>query len=289
MGQLRQKMDKDLKLHGYCLGTRTNYLRSGIKLAQHFDLSPKDLDLPQVQQFLLHLIEEQGIGPAGHKMYVAGLKFLYGVTLERPEVAARLVFPKVPYTLPEVLSGQQVQTLLEAVTPLCHRAVLVCTYASGLRISEACRLQVGDINSQRDVIHVHRGKGQRDRFVPLGPTLLGLLRHYWVSERPKGPFLFPSSGASGCVTPQAVRESLHQAARKVELGRRVTPHLLRHSFATHLLEQGADLRTLQMMLGHGSIRSTMRYTHISAEQIKRTGSPLDRLEKATPPGARRSR
>ena len=106
-------------------------------------------------------------------MYVAGLKFLYGVTLERPEIAARLVYPKVPYTLPDVLSGSQVQTLLEAVTPLCHRAVVVCTYASGLRISEACRLQVGDINRQRDVIHVRGGKGKRDRFVPLGPALLG--------------------------------------------------------------------------------------------------------------------
>ena len=289
MGQLRHQMYVDLKLHGYSVSTRVNYLRSGIELSRHFDRSPKDLDLPDIQQFLLHLIQEKQVGPANHKMYVAGLKFLYGVTLERPEVAARLVFPKVPYKLPDVLSGEQVQTLLEAITPPCHRAVLVCTYASGLRISEACRLQVGDIKSQRDVIHVRGGKDQRDRFVPLGLVLLGLLRHYWATERPPLPFLFPSYGASGCVTPAAVRLSLHEAVRKVGLGQRVTPHLLRHSFATHLLEQGADLRTLQMMLGHGSIRSTTRYTHISAEHIARTGSPLDRLGKDTPPGARRSR
>jgi integrase/recombinase XerD len=289
MGQLRQKMDKDLKLRGYSLGTRGSYLRSGIKLAQHFDRSPKDLDLPDLEQFLLHLIEEKKVGPAGHKMYVAGLKFLYGVTLERPEVAAHLVYPKVPYTLPDVLSGEQVQTLLEAITPLCHRAVVVCTYASGLRISEACRLQVGDINSERDVIHVRCGKGQRDRFVPLGPALLELLRGYWAAERPPLPFLFPSFGASGCITPDTIRQSLHQAVRKVRLGRRVTPHILRHTFATHLLEQGTDLRTLQVLLGHGSIRTTTRYTHISTEHIARTGSPLDRLEKDTLPGARRSR
>ena len=289
MGKLRQQMDKDLKLRGYSLGTRDSYLRSGSKLAQHFARSPKDLDLPDLEQFLLHLIEEKKIGPAGHKMYVAGLKFLYGVTLERPEVAARLVYPKVPYTLPDVLSGAQVQTLLEAVTPLCHRAVLVCTYASGLRISEACRLQVGDIKSERDVIHVRSGKGQRDRFVPLGPALLSLLRGYWAAERPPLPYLFPSSGVSGCMTPDAVRQALHQAARTVGLGRRVTPHILRHSFATHLLEQGADLRTLQVLLGHSSIRTTTRYTHISAEHIARTGSPLDRLGKDTPAGVRRSR
>ena len=289
MGQLRHKMYVDLKLRGYSIGTTTNYLRSGIKLSQYFDRSPTDLGLPEVQQFLLHLIEEKKLGPAGHKMYVAGLKFLYGVTLERPEVAAGLVFPRVPYTLPDVLCGEQVQLLLEAVTPLCHRAVVVCTYASGLRISEACRLQVGDINSQREVIHVRLGKGQRDRFVPLGPALLGLLRSYWAAERPPLPFLFPSSGVSGCITPDAVRQSLHEAVRKVGLGRRVTPHILRHTFATHLLEQGTDLRTLQVLLGHGSIRTTTRYTHISCEHIARTGSPLDRLGKDTPPGQRRSR
>lgn len=289
MGKLRQKMENDLKLGGYSLSTRDNYLRSGQKLADYFNCSPKKLDLSHVQQFLLHLIEEKKLGPAGHKMYVAGLKFLYGVTLELPQIAARLVYPRVPYTLPEVLSGSQVQTLLEAVTPLCHRAVVVCTYASGLRISEACRLQVGDINSQRDVIHVHGGKGKRDRFVPLGPALLGFLRHYWKTARPQGPLLFPSSGASGCVTPDAVRDSLHQATEKVALGRRVTPHLLRHTFATHLLEQGADLRTLQVMLGHSSIRSTARYTHISSERIARTGSPLDTLGATCAPGARRSR
>lgn len=289
MGQLRHKMYVELKLRGYSLGTRRNYLRSGIKLAQYFERSPSDLGLPQIQQFLLHLIDDKQVGPAGHKMYVAGLKFLYGVTLERPEVAARLVFPKVPYTLPDVLSGQQVELLLEAVTPLCHRAVVVCMYASGLRISEACRLQVGDINSQRDVIHVRCGKGQRDRFVPLGPALLSLLRGYWAAERPPLPFLFPSSGVSGCITPDAVRQALHQAVRKVGLGRRVTPHILRHSFATHLLEQGTDLRTLQVLLGHGSLRSTTRYTHISTEHIARTGSPLDRLGKDSPPGPRRSR
>ena len=282
MGQVRDKMRSDLKLKGYSLSTSENYLRVGYKLAEYFRRCPSQLELPQVQQFLLHLIEDKKLGPAGHKMYVAGLKFLYGVTLARPDIASRLVFPKVPYTLPEVLSFEQVQVVLQAVTPLRHRAVLMCTYASGLRISEACRLQVGDIDRQRDVIHVRGGKGKRDRFAPLGPTLLGFLAEYWRADRPPKPLLFPDSGGSVCVTPDAVRRSLHLAAKKVGLGRRVTPHLLRHSFATHLLEQGADLRALQMMLGHGSIRSTVRYTHVSTAHIAKTGSPLDRGGKQSP-------
>lgn len=282
MGQVRDKMLSDLKLKRYSLSTIDNYLRVGSKLAEYFWLSPNQLELPQVQQFLLHLIDDRKLGPAGHKMYVAGLKFLYGVTLQRPDIASRLVFPKVPYTLPEVLSYEQVQTVLQAVTPLRHRAVLMCTYASGLRISEACRLQVGDIDRHRDVILVRGGKGQRDRFVPLGKTLLGLLADYWRAERPPMPWLFSDSQGTGCVTPDAVRRSLHLASKKVGIGRRVTPHLLRHSFATHLLEQGADLRALQMMLGHGSIRSTVRYTHVSTEHIAKTGSPLDRNDKQRP-------
>jgi integrase/recombinase XerD len=279
MGQLRDQMQKDLKLRGYAKSTEDHYLRCAYRLAAYFRRSPNDLSVAQVELFLLHLLDNEHIQPPTHKMYVAALRFLYGVTLRRPEVAARLVFPKVPYTLPDVLSPQEVDRLLSAVTPLSHRMVVACLYASGLRIEEACRLQPKDIDSARDVIHVRHGKRGRDRFVPLGKTLLAALRQYYREAQPGNTFLFPAQNASGCISPEAVRQALHIAALRAGLQKRVTPHLLRHSFATHQLEQGADLRALQVMLGHGSIRSTARYTRVSSAHIARTGSPLDRLRK----------
>jgi site-specific recombinase XerD len=287
MAQLRDKMHKDLRLRGYAKSTQDHYLRCAYRLAAHFRRSPQDLDVSQVELFLLHLLDNERIQPATHKMYVAAFRFLYGVTLERPQVAARLRFPKVPYTLPDVLSPEEVSRLLSAVMPLPARMVVACLYASGLRIEEACRLQVGDIDSARDVIHVRGAKRGRERFVPLGPTLLASLRAYYREVQPGKTFLFPADNALGHISSQSVREALHIAAQRAGLKKRVTPHLLRHSFATHQLEQGADLRALQVMLGHGSIRSTVRYTRVSTEHIARTGSPLDRLDpgpgKGTPP------
>jgi site-specific recombinase XerD len=288
MGQLRDQMKKDLKLRGLACSTQRHYLGCVHRLAAFFRRSPALLELPQIEQFLLHKIEKEHVNPAGHRLYVAAFKFLYGITLRRPEVAAHLVFPKGSYTLPDVLSPQEVDLLLRAVTPLPHRMVVACLYASGLRIGEACRLQVQDIDSARNVIHVRHGKGGRDRLVPLGPALLTSLRQYYRAAQPGKPFLFPANTAAGYVNPDAVRQSVRAAAKRAGLSKRVHPHLLRHSFATHQLEQGADLRALQVMLGHGSIRSTVRYTRVSAEHIARTGSPLDRLgtcaEERKPPG-----
>jgi site-specific recombinase XerD len=280
MGQLRDKMHEDLRLRGYAQGTVEMYLRHVERFAAYFMRSPKELGEEHIRKFLLYQIDEKHLSPASRKGYVAALKFLYGVTLGRKEVAARLVFPKVPHKLPDILSPEQVQRLLSAVVPLGHRAVLCCTYAAGLRIEEACRLQVGDIDSARGVIHIRVGKRGRDRLVPLGPALLSVLRAYYRARRPAGPWLFPGRGGAGHICADAVRDALFMAAQRAGMSKHVTPHLLRHSFATHQLEQGADLRTLQVMLGHGSIRSTAHYTQVSATQIVRTGSPFDRL----PPG-----
>jgi site-specific recombinase XerD len=183
----------------------------------------------------------------------------------------------VPHTLPDILSLDEVQRLLAAIASLKHRVILMAAYGAGLRISEACSLEVGDIDSARGLIHVREGKGQRDRYVMLSPRLLGALRLYWKHERPTGPQFFPGQAEESCISAKAVQAALRAAVLEAKITKHVTPHVLRHSFATHLLESGTDVRVIQVLLGHASIRTTMRYTQVSATHIGRTQSPLDRL------------
>lgn len=232
-----------------------------------------------MRQFLLYQLEHKKAGPASHKMAVAALKFFYGVTLGRPEVAVTIPWPKVPHTLPDILDPTQVRALLEALGTAKHRVVIMTTYAAGMRISEACGLRTVDVDSKRKLIHIRDGKQGRDRYVMLSQQLLLFLRVYWQLERPSGTLLFPGETQTGCVSTEAVRKALHQASQKLGLQKRVTPHLLRHRFATHLLEAGEDIRTIQVLLGHRSIRTTARYTQVSTRRIGRTQSPLDRLPK----------
>lgn len=210
-------------------------------------------------------------------MYVAAIKFLYEVTLGRPHEVARIPWPKVGHTLPEVLSGTEVDRLLACIPSAKYRAIVMTTYGAGLRINEVCSLQIGDIDSQRMVIHVREGKGKRDRYVMLPDRVLFMLRRYWAAERPQGPALFPGQRGARFVCASTVQSNLRKAARVAELGKRVTPHVLRHTFATHLLELGTDVRVIQMLLGHGSIRTTLRYTRVTRTQVAATKSPIDVL------------
>jgi site-specific recombinase XerD len=198
------------------------------------------------------------------------------VTLRRPEVAADIAYPKVKSALPDILSGTEMVQLLEALQSTMYRALVMTAYGAGLRISEVCRLQTTDIDSRRMLIHV-RGKGGRDRFVPLPERVLFTLRRYWVAMRPTGPELFPGKEPGRGISPDAVRPHLHAAAAKVGLRKRATPHVLRHSFATHLLELGTDIRVIQMLLGHTSIRTTLRYTRVTDKHVARVQSPVDVL------------
>jgi site-specific recombinase XerD len=285
MGQLRDKMYEDLKLRGYRPKTTVEYLRWGQRYAAYHDRSPQQMGEPEVRAFLMHLLEEKRVRPASHKMAVASLRFLYGVTLQRPEVAVRIPWPKVPHTLPEILSGTEVLALLEALPSIKQRGVVMTTYAAGLRISEVCRLRTTDLDAKRGLIHIRDGKGGRDRYVMLSAELLLFLRQYWRMARSQAPdakagaLLFPGETAAGSISEEAVRKALKEAAHKTGLVKRTTPHVLRHSFATHLLEAGEDIRTIQVLLGHRSIRTTARYTQVSARHIGRTQSPLDRLKK----------
>jgi integrase/recombinase XerD len=279
MGQLRDKMKADLKLRRYRSGTIDNYLWCARRYAAFHRRPPEQMGEQEMRRFLLHLVEERHIGPAGHKMHVAALKFLYGVTLDRPEVAVRVPWPKVPVKLPDILDGREVERLLGAIESMKYRAVLMTAYGAGLRISEACALRTTDIDSRRGVIHVRDGKRGRDRFVMLPQRLLAFLREYWRAVRPTGPELFPGVAPARPVAPRTVRAAVRKAAVTAKITKRVTPHVLRHCFATHLLEGGADIRTIQVLLGHGSIRTTARYTQVSTRHIARTKSPLDRLSK----------
>ena len=273
---IRDRMVADLELAGYSPSTMQAYLRCSDRFAEHYMRSPGELGETEVRCFLLHQLKVRGVKPASLKMYVGALRFLYSRTLGRPEVVESVPWPKVPKSLPVVLSGSEVEQVLQAITSLIHRTILTAAYGAGLRISEACRLASSDIDSKRMVIHVREGKRKKDRYVMLSERLLLLLREYWKAARPPGDSLFPGSGGEGTfVSPDTIRGALRRAVKACGLSKRVTPHTLRHSFATHLLESGADLRTIQVVLGHASIRTTTRYTHVSKQHVARTKSPLD--------------
>ena len=281
MGFLQERMRADLELGGYSVGTQKQYLIYAERFVAHYMRPPTALGEPEVRGFLLHQLRVRKVGPATHKLYVAALKFLYTRTLRRPEVVAWIPWPRVARTLPDILSGREVEALLDAVGVPGIRAAVMTAYGAGLRIAEVCALAVGDIDSRRMLLHIRTGKGQRDRFVMLADRLLVTLREYWCAVRPTGPALFV--GATGePLRADAVRRALHQAARRCGLHKKVTPHVLRHSFATHLLEVGTDIRVIQVLLGHRSIRTTAGYAQVSARHVGRTRSPLDLL--GTPGG-----
>jgi len=275
MGTLHDRMQDDLKLKNYARGTAQQYLSCARRFVEHFGISPVSLGEDDVRKYVLKLAEERS--PSTVKMHVAAIRFLYEVTLRSPEVVVGLHFPKVPHRLPDILSREEVWRLLEAIEPPKYRAVLMAAYGAGMRISEACSLLTTDIDSGRGVIHVRDGKRNRDRYVMLSPVLLTTLREYWKLYRPAVPVLFPGERPQTCVSHKAVRLALHEGRARAGITKRVTPHCLRHAFATHLLEDGADIRTIQALLGHGSIRSTARYTQVSVAHICKTPSPLDRL------------
>jgi site-specific recombinase XerD len=280
MGMLREKMLEDLRLRNRSAITQRCYLGCARRFAEHFGRSPAQLGEREIREFLLHLVDEKDVSPATHHQHVAALRFLYTVTLRRPAAVAAIPYPKVPKRLPEILSGSEVERLLSCITSVKYRALCSVAYAAGLRIDEARSLKPQDIDSVRGLIHVREGKGKKAREVMLGERLLEQLREYWRICRPQGEWLFPSNKSPDRpVNVRTLREALYQAVKAARLKRKVTPHLLRHSFATHMLEMGTDLRLIQMLLGHSSFRSTQRYAQLQAAHLRRIKSPLDLLGK----------
>ncbi len=277
MDDFVQHMTQDLEVRGLAKHTTSEYLRYARLFATYHKRSPRDMGEREVQQFLMHRLVDDRVSHATLKVSVAALRFLYGTTLKRPDVAVAIAYPKVKSALPDILSGSEIDRVLEALEEPKYRAIVMATYGAGLRISEVCALRVADIDSKRMLLHVRDSKGGRDRYVPLPERVLFMLRRYWVAARPQGPELFPGKEPGRPISVDAVRHHLHAAALKAGLQKRVTPHVLRHSFATHLLELGTDIRVIQMLLGHTSIATTLRYARVTPEHVARVQSPIDVL------------
>ena len=264
-----KRLREEFTLRGTPQRTQETYAGCIERFERYCGKSAAGLGEAQVREFLLHLCEWK-LSAITHNVYAAALFFLYTHVLKRPRVVAGLPRRKVARHLAQVLTPPEVERLLGALRSVVHRTVLMVAYGAGLRITEACSLTVADIDSKAGVIHVRGGKRRRDRDVMLGAAVLEGLRAYWRCRRPPGPELFPGrAGAGTHITRAAVGVGLRKALGAAGLaGRRTTPHCLRHSFATHMLEQGTDLRTLQVLLGHGSVVSTTRYVHVSAARMR---------------------
>ena len=273
-------MLEDMQLKNFSAGTQRSYIHYVTGYAYHYNLSPAKLGLDDVRNYQLHLIDQRQLSPNSINCFLSAVQFLYTVTLDMPWSKAQFGRMKVPEKLPVVLSEEEVLAFFEHVGILKHRAVLMLCYGSGLRISEAVSLKLENIDSKRMLIHVQQGKGAKDRYTVLSHRLLILLRAYWRIQQPADWF-FPGTKAGTHIQPATIQEMCRDAARLAGITKRVTPHVLRHSFATHLLESGSDTRVIQVMLGHSRIDTTARYTSVSPQTISRTGSPLDRLPMET--------
>lgn len=281
MGKLHDQMEGDLILKAYSPHTKRAYLRCVQQFVRHYMRSPEEMGETEVRNFLLYLVRDRQASPATQDMYVNALKFLYTITLKRPEAVKGISHPKRPKTLPVILSPEEVLRVFAAIRAVKYKAIIATAYAAGLRISEVCALQVSDIDSQRMRIHVRSGKGKKDRYVMLGESLLALLRQYYQAVRPQGGYLFPGQKPQQHISTTAVSLVLRKVIRETGLSKKVTMHTLRHCFATHLLEAGTDIRILQVLLGHSSIRTTLRYTHITDRLIQKLVSPLDMIHPAS--------
>jgi integrase/recombinase XerD len=276
MTPLRQRMIEDMKLRNYAPLTIKVYVLRVATFAKHFGKSPERLGAADVRAYLLYLVQEKHASWSYFDQALCALRFLYRTTLGKKWVIDGIGTPKKQKKLPVVLSPAEVARFFEAVTGLKHRAILMTAYAAGLRVSEVVALRVDDIDSQRMVIRIRQAKGHKDRYVMLSPRLLAILREYWKAARPT-ELLFPGNVPDRPITPRTVQKACREAQEAAGLGKRVTVHTLRHSFATHLLEAGTNLRTIQILLGHRSLSTTAAYTHVSTAALEATQSPLDRL------------
>jgi integrase/recombinase XerD len=281
MTPLRQRMLDDLRRRNYSPDTIRGYIRAVQQFAEYFGRSPEQMGAEELRRYQIHLLHERKLALGTVENCISALRFLYRKTLKRRDLAFDdLPFPKQPRTLPTVLSQDEVTRLIEAAPNRMHRMLLMLLYATGMRRTEASLLKVSDIDSQRMVIHIQRGKGLRDRDVPLTPKLLEALREYWRWKKPR-VYLFPSRvgdrNVERPISGKTVWSACRAAAIRADIPKKLHPHTLRHCFATHLLEGGADLRTIQLLMGHERLEDTTIYLHLSQRHLHAAINPLDQL------------
>jgi integrase/recombinase XerD len=262
MTKLREQMIQDMVLRGFVPSTQRAYLEAVAKFARHYNRSPDQISNEELKAYLLYLHLEEKRATSTCNVAAAALRFLYHRTLGRPHTDFDVPMARQPSKLPHVLSRDEAARLLASTSFLKHRALFLTTYSAGLRVSEVVRLRPTDIDSSRMLIRVEQGKGAKDRQTLLSPQLLEELRDYWRRVQPGPLFLFPGRDGRSPVRATGVKEAFVKAKRRAKIGKPGGIHMLRHSFATHLLEAGVDLHTLQRLLGHNSIRSTTRYLHL---------------------------
>lgn len=281
MTSLRRRVLNELQRRNYSPETTRGYIHAIKQFADYFGKSPEKLGAEEIRQFQLHLLKEKKLAPGTVEGRMSALRFLYKKTLKRRDIAYDdLVFPKVPRKLPVVLSPDEITSMIEAAPNLMHRTILMLLYATGIRRAEAALLKVSDVDSERMVIHIQLGKGSRDRDVPMTPKLLEALRQYWRWKHPK-VYLFPSTeghrGEERPISDKTVWYACKEAAARAGIKKRIGPHTLRHSFATHLMEAGTDLRTIQLLMGHAHLEDTTVYLQLSQRHLRAAPNPLDQI------------
>jgi integrase/recombinase XerD len=277
MTSLRQRMVEDMQVRNLSPLTQKCYVQQVSLFARHFSKSPEVLGPEHIRAYQVYMTNEKRLAPGSILVAVGALRFLYKVTLHRDWTLEDVIpTPKKPQKLPIVLSPEEVRHFLSCVASPKHRTILTTCYAARLRISEAVRLRPTEIDSQRMVIRVEQGKGQKDRYVMLSPKLLEILRNWWRLEKPK-PWLFPSSFPGRPITRFAVEDACQEARRASGISKPISPHSMRHAFAVHLLEHGVDVRRIQLLLGHRSLATTAKYLKIATSQVCSTTSPFDLL------------
>ena len=266
MTALRQRMIADLRIRNYSPRTIACYVDCVARFAQYFGQSPVALGAEHIRAYQTHLVETKRTSWSAFNQAVCALRFLYGTTLQQPGVIEHIPFPRQPRTLPVVLSRAELGRFFAAIPNQKHRTVLMTLYGAGLRLAEALHLRIADVDSARHCLRIAPGKGQKDRYTLLSPTLLQQLRTYWKATHPASVWLFPGQQAATPLDATAVQRQCGPAARRAGLAKRVTTHTMRHCFATHLLEAGTDLRTIQQLLGHRSLQTTAVYLHVVTPQ-----------------------
>lgn len=278
MGALRERMRQEMILRGMSERTQESYLFAVAAMAKHHKRSPETLSVEEIRSYLLYLIRERKLSTSTVNIALSAIKFLFHQTLHQQRLQIDLPYQRAPQRLPTVLSRQEVSKLIEVTADLRNRTMLMTAYGSGVRVSELCHLKLVDIDSQRMCIRVQQGKGAKDRETLLAPSLLVQLRHYWRQYRPGG-WLFPASAdPREPMNVQIVQRAFQAARARAGITKSCSLHSLRHAFATHLLEAGEDIHTIQRLLGHSSIQTTLVYFHLARDRLITTGSPLELLD-----------